>query len=137
MSSRLGRPYSYPKTFCKFLSTVRECSCMDLAMPHPTMTCTNKAVSEIYLFSPIRGYKQCKNTDKELHKAATAVLRPGCYSLGWSQCAHTFLSCHDSTLPGAQPGQGVWVFYQKALGWGCSIAELLQRNCSNTTVPQV
>lgn len=68
---------------------------MDLAMPHPAVTRTNQAVSETYLFSLIRGYKQCKNTDEELCKAANAVLSPGCCSSGWSQCAHTFLSCCD------------------------------------------
>lgn len=136
-----GRPYSYPKSFCKFLSTVTDCSSMDLAMPHPAVTCTNQAVSETYLFSLIRGYKQCKNTDEELCKAANAVLSPGCCSSGWSQCAHTFLSCCDfhaargtATFP---PWTWGWVFYQKALGWGCSIVEFLHRNWSNTTVPQV
>lgn len=59
-------------------------------MPHPAVTCSNQALSEIYLLSPIRGYKQCKNTAEELCKAANAVLSPGCCSSGWSQCAHTF-----------------------------------------------
>lgn len=136
-----GRSYSYPKSFYKFVFTVTDCCCMDLPMSHPAVTCSNQAVSEIYLFSPIRVYKQCKNTDEELCKTANAVLSPGCCSSGWSQCAHTFVSCHDSHAARGTAsfphGHEVWDFYKKALGWGYSIVELLQRNWSNTTVPQV
>lgn len=111
------------------------CSCMDLPMPHPAVTCSNQAVSEIYSFSPIRGYKQCKNTDEELCKAANAVLSPGCCNSGEPVCTHL---CELLWLPCCQGHSqlptwtGAWVFYQKALGWGCSIVELLQRNWSNT-----
>lgn len=122
-----------------FLQVSLNSSCMDLPMPHPAVTCSNQALSEIYLFSLIRGYKQCKNTAEELCKAANAVLSPGCCSSGWSQCAHTsellWLPCCQghSQLPTWTWGLG---FLSEAPGWGCSIAEL-QRNWSNTTVPQV
>lgn len=106
---------SYPKSFCKFLSTVTDCSCMDLPMPHPAVTCSNRVLSEIYLFSPIRGYKQCKNTAEKLCKAAKAVLSPGCCSSGWSQCAHTFWAAVTPVLPGAQPASHM------DMGFGFSI----------------
>lgn len=80
-------------------------------------------------------------THEELCKAANAVLSPGYCSSGWSQCAHTSVSCRDSHAARGTAsflhGHGVWDFYKKALGWGCSTAELLQRNGSNTTAPQV
>lgn len=55
---------------------------------------------------------------------------------GWSQCAPTFVSCCGSHAARGTAsflhGHGVWDFYKKALGWGCSAAELLQRNWGNT-----
>lgn len=144
-----GRPYSYPKSFCKSLSIVSDCPCIDLPFPHPAVTWPNQAVSEIDLFTPSRYINGTKT-----HTRTKLCKPPGksrLLQLGQAWGAHTLPSCCDSHIatargwwdmrqraePPSRLDTGFKVFL-KALGWGCSIAVLLQRNQSNNTRgPQV
>lgn len=144
-----GRPQSYPKSFCKSLSIVSDCPCIDLPFPHPAVTWPNQAVSEIDLFTPSRYINGTKT-----HTRTKLCKPPGksrLLQLGQAWGAHTLPSCCDSHIatargwwdmrqraePPSRLDTGFKVFL-KALGWGCSIAVLLQRNQSNNTRgPQV
>lgn len=123
--------------------SVTDCCCADLPSPHPTVTWPHQAVSEIDSFPPSRDVRGTKTMHKKLCKPAgkhcseRRLLQEGRSRAGVQRsCRGSAQGWWDAPQRAELPphvNTGFKVFYQKAQGWGCFTAVLLQRDWSNTT----
>lgn len=125
------KPHNYPKSSCKSLSIVTDCSRIDLPLPRPAPTWPNHTVSETYWFPPSRDVNSTETHTKScVNHQANPAQSPGCCGPGRSVAGVHLPELLRFTAPGwvdmpqrAKPpshtDRAFKVFYQKALAWGC------------------